>query len=851
MATNYKAMKLPPPGRFKGLSTENFDEWGNTFALYITMHDGKYWDDVEWSLTLYVEITIPQVLARDQDLTPGTTINFAQARSAALYSTLYAFCEGTAKLCVDSVPNINELEAWRRLNKLDSKSNTQVVLTNTHSITNAKFPEENLEAAWAKWEMEITKYEAAARTILPDSVKASILVCRTSGKLYESRCTQCTDLTNYATVRAMVIHHIQTKALHMGTKPNKPWRSDPNAMDTSGVYAFTYGRKGKGGKKGKGKGKGKPQGKGDSKGKPTTGKPGHRDDKGGKGGNRDKYYHYCNRKGHNTSECWNKPKKVSTVNYDEEFPDGVWVDDGWGSHYWWEPEDDLNPANYEPSTHANSATASTSMPLGQSAIMCGQCLDEDDDDPVVILSVKLDFDQKINKDYALIGKIVKHYTEDRRMIDSGAQCCVCTRDYAPEISTKQVPVDRKPNLRTATIDKMHVYGLKYVHDQLSRDIALRVKYYVCEVQTPILSVSSMVKAGYSVVLDNKPHVKLHNRFACPLSGINGFNYIKPLSRSEIGHHQAGGQTTTPQLIAMAATNKDYWMIGGDKAISVHNQERIQRFVPSLRTTKPGSNDPDDPELHRLGDERITEAWIGDDKAPIRSSDNWKERTDASIPEKWRGQTTFYYSPASKEPTVNKDVTMPDVLEHFKAPAATTNNNVDYWINQGSTWARYRILCRKELYPPTMSPDGLDLGHLEDKRVTTKKQLDGTTDTVEDNWRENTSTSETLWTGTTVFLEKASFPQIIMNDCVDEVHAPKALPNPVEPIQQERELHNLTHMPYRSWCSVCVGTKGRGDYRKQVYDKKPVIQVDYAFIVDKKEKTDDEMLRKLSRRNSQC
>ena len=44
------------------------------------------------------------------------------------------------------------------------------------------------------------------------------------------------------------------------------------------------------------------------------------------------------------------------------------------------------------------------------------------------------------------------------------------------------------------------------------------------------------------------------------------------------------------------------------------------------------------------------------------------------------------------------------------------------------------------------------------------------------------------------------------------------------------------MSYRSWCPSCVRTKGRGDYHKQVYDKRPVIQVDHAFLVDKVETT---------------
>ena len=36
--------------------------------------------------------------------------------------------------------------------------------------------------------------------------------------------------------------------------------------------------------------------------------------------------------------------------------------------------------------------------------------------------------------------------------------------------------------------------------------------------------------------------------------------------------------------------------------------------------------------------------------------------------------------------------------------------------------------------------------------------------------------------------------------------PRGLPSPNEPSQQERDLHDLTHLPYRRWCSVCVQAK---------------------------------------------
>ena len=77
---------------------------------------------------------------------------------------------------------------------------------------------------------------------------------------------------------------------------------------------------------------------------------------------------------------------------------------------------------------------------------------------------------------------------------------------------------------------MHVYGLKYVHYKVSDDTALNVRYYVCDVQSPILSVSNMIKSGYSVVLDKKPHMKPHGWYACLSHALDGLNYITPLGK---------------------------------------------------------------------------------------------------------------------------------------------------------------------------------------------------------------------------------------------------------------------------------------------------------------------------------
>eukprot|EP00971_Amphidinium_carterae_P249390 4950400-Amphidinium_carterae.2 len=50
----------------------------------------------------------------------------------------------------------------------------------------------------------------------------------------------------------------------------------------------------------------------------------------------------------------------------------------------------------------------------------------------------------------------------------------------------------------------------------------------------------------------------------------------------------------------------------------------------------------------------------------------------------------------------------------------------------------------------------------------------------------------------------------------EAAQPITVPAPQEPSAAERELHNLTHMPFRSWCEICVKSRS-------------IIQLDYTFL----------------------
>ena len=69
---------------------------------------------------------------------------------------------------------------------------------------------------------------------------------------------------------------------------------------------------------------------------------------------------------------------------------------------------------------------------------------------------------------------------------------------------------------------------------------------------------------------------------------------------------------------------------------------------------------------------------------------------------------------------------------------------------------------------------------------------------------------------------------------EEARVPKRLPAPMYVSKVEREEHELTHTPYRSWCHHCVRCRGRNAQhrKKEEEDKRgqvPRISFDYFFM----------------------
>ena len=62
------------------------------------------------------------------------------------------------------------------------------------------------------------------------------------------------------------------------------------------------------------------------------------------------------------------------------------------------------------------------------------------------------------------------------------------------------------------------------------------------------------------------------------------------------------------------------------------------------------------------------------------------------------------------------------------------------------------------------------------------------------------------------------------------------PHPKKPTAQEVEVHEKSHLPFRSWCRVCMAARGVSDPHRRRRDKDeyqvPMVSLDYAFLRNK-------------------
>ena len=170
---------------------------------------------------------------------------------------------------------------------------------------------------------------------------------------------------------------------------------------------------------------------------------------------------------------------------------------------------------------------------------------------------------------------------------------------------------------------------------------------------------------------------------------------------------------------------------------------------------------------------------------------------------------------------------------ISAPSALQPSD-DYWIREGPYWKGGHIEQRTALYKPEEADVGLDINILTPYRSTVAKATTGERFNRLDD--EMTGEHEELpftWTGSANFEEKEQYRAEL--DKGEDKHRPQqalqtnGVKEPTQPTPQERAEHELTHLPYRGWCTIFVQSKPRQDHHKAQQSRHPVIQCDFAYI----------------------
>ena len=96
-----------------------------------------------------------------------------------------------------------------------------------------------------------------------------------------------------------------------------------------------------------------------------------------------------------------------------------------------------------------------------------------------------------------------------------------------------------------------------------------------------------------------------------------------------------------------------------------------------------------------------------------------------------------------------------------------------------------------------------------------------------------------------------------DECEDVGEKPKVLRDPGLPSKRQREEHDATHIPYRSWCSHCVRGSGRDAQSRQIKGEinqtdVPRLHLDYCFFTEDSKLEDSRTsLTALVMKESEC
>ena len=351
---------------------------------------------------------------------------------------------------------------------------------------------------------------------------------------------------------------------------------------------------------------------------------------------------------------------------------------------------------------------------------------------------------------------------------------------------------------------------------------------------------------------------------------------------------AQGTLVAPTFKPLVQYHVDKWELSGNTLTRIHKRVRATFFSPEGTKDRPV-------DLKDLSDERVTYFEYADGRKETLT-DNWRksENPKGPSPERFVGRTVFKLSskPTGRK-LVGKQTTLPEptplkpkpqpqpqelsveapqplfkqpqkglkeqstedtfrlrleqtssgTLEDFKKslleqlfekdPSTGQPYTHDLWLDFPSCWVRVHYESRSTLFVPEDSHFEEQLGNGR-MTLVVRPESEAAPFWHADVWRKNGATSVSApFVGATCF-EKADLQLV---ECEPEApdyvaRRPRGLKQPGEPTLTERLEHELTHLPFKPWCEVCVRAKSKQAKSRRLSLKQPVLQMDFSFLGDK-------------------
>ena len=474
--------------------------------------------------------------------------------------------------------------------------------------------------------------------------------------------------------------------------------------------------------------------------------------------------------------------------------------------------------------------------------------------------------------------------DDWILFDSGAATHCCPKDFAADWPLLPL-TGRAPPLRSISGQPLTVFGRRLVKVDFSGQ-SCYLHFYVCDVPYCVVSVGRLLRQGYSVTLSGVEHtLSSPDGGRIPVERHGSLLFLRPtlvpFDKEEFVHvcnvfHSNGGSQGT--LIAPASApfyyHTDRWELSGNILTRIHKRSRATFFAPDGTKDRPVA-------LDDLADERTTFLEYADGTTETLV-ENWRALKDPKCKAKQRftGKTVFKLNSTStgrrirektstfpqpstlqtKEPQQEaakekhpRVVTFEDTFKERLAQAgAGTLDELkttlvsqlseqdpstqqlythDIWLNLPTFWVRMHYVERETLFVPEDPHFEEQLG---DGRMTLFARPEQPPEWHCDDWRRGGfGTGVEPFVGATCF-EKALFEAENAEPEADDFVAqrPRGIKQPYEPTLTERLEHELTHLPFKPWCEVCLRSKSKQAKSRKLSLRQPVLQMDFSFLSDK-------------------